>query len=125
MNKKKMAHRVRKERRFDIRCPVTVRLSNGANHETEVQGVLCDISVGGARLELEEPIVCGTRIILFVHFRAPDKQVTTVRFEGIVERLKEQPRFEVAMGFRGSGRFLQKQLGDLQATKVAQTAQAG
>ena len=125
MNNKKMAHSIRKERRFEIRCPVTVRLSNGPNHETEVQGVLYDIGVGGATLELEQPIVRGTKIILFVHFRAPDEQVTTVRFEGIVERLKEQPRFEVAMGFRGTGRFLQKQLSDLHATNVANTDQAG
>jgi len=118
-----MAHSIRKGRRFEIRCPVTVRLSNGANHETVVQGVLRDISVGGAKLELEQPILRGTKIVLFVHFRGPDKQVTTVRFEGIVERLKEQPRFEVAMGFRGSGRFLQEQLGDLHVTKVSRADQ--
>jgi hypothetical protein len=78
-----------------------------------VQGVLYDIGVGGAKVELEQPIAPGTRIILLVHFRAPDKQVTTIRFKGTVERLNDQPRFEIAVGFRGTGRFLQKQLSGL------------
>jgi hypothetical protein len=105
---KKMTHSIRKEKRFEIRCPVTVRLLNGPNHDTEVKGVLYDIGVGGASLEMEQPVARGTKITLLVHFRAPGEQVTTVRFEGVVERLKEQPRFEIAMGFRGTGRFLQK-----------------
>jgi hypothetical protein len=104
---------------------VTVHLSNGPNRETEVPGVLYNIGVGGANLELEQPIVPGTKIILFVHFRAPDKQVTTIRFEGIVERLKKEPRVEIGVGFLGTGRFLQNQVSELHATRGANGGQAG
>lgn len=115
-----MAPTMRKEKRFDIRCPVTVRLSNGPRNKAEVEGTLFDIGLGGARLELEQPIVPGTKISLFVHFRAPDEQVTTIRFDGIVERLRKQSGFEIAVGFKGMGRFLQNQLSELHATKLAQ-----
>jgi len=125
LKKKRMAHHMRKERRFEIRCPVTVRLSNGRNHETEIPGVLYDIGVGGAKLELEQPLVKGTKIAVLVHFLAPDKQITTVRFEGIVEHLKKEPRFEIDVDFRGTGRYLQRQLCELHATKVAHAGQAG
>jgi len=122
---KPMAHNIRKERRFEIRCPVTVRLSNGRNHETEIPGMLYDIGVGGAKLELEQPLARGTKIAVLVHFRSPDKQITTVRFEGIVEHLKKEPRFEVDVDFRGTGRYLQSQLCELHATKVSSTNLAG
>jgi c-di-GMP-binding flagellar brake protein YcgR len=104
---------MREERRFEIRCPVTVHLSNGPDHQTEMRGVLYDIGVGGARIALDQPLVPGTRLVLLVHFQTPDKQVTTIRFEGIVQRLREEPRFEVAVGFRGTGRFQQNRLSDL------------
>jgi hypothetical protein len=94
-------------RRFDIHCPVTVQVSNGLNHKVKVQGVLYDIGVDGARVALKQPVPPGTRITLFVHFRAPEKPVTTMRFEGTVQRLQEEPRFEIAVDFHGTGRFLQ------------------
>jgi hypothetical protein len=119
-----MSHSMRKERRFEIRCPVTVRLSNGLNHETEIPGRLYDIGVGGAKLELDQPLVRGTKVAVLVHFQTPDKQVTTVRFEGVVEHLKKEPRFEVDVDFRGTGRYLQSQISELHATKVAGTGQA-
>jgi hypothetical protein len=84
--------------------------------------VLFDIGLGGAKLELEQPIVPGTKISLYVHFRGPDEQVTTVCFEGIVERLKKRPGFEIAVGFQGTGRFLQNHLNALQATKAVSSA---
>jgi hypothetical protein len=61
----------------------------------------------------------GTKISLFAHFRDPENQVTTIRFEGVVQRLREEPRFQIAVNFQGTGRFLQKQIVDLQALKVA------
>lgn len=85
----------------------------------EVQGVLYNIGVGGARLALDQPVPPGSKITLFVHFRAPEKQVTTIRFEGIVQRLQEEPRFGIAVSFQGTGRFLQNQLSDLYAVKAA------
>jgi hypothetical protein len=88
-----------------------------------MQGVLYDIGVGGARIAMEQPLAPGTRIVLLVHFRAPDKHVTTIRFEGIVQRFREEPRFEVAVGFRGTGRFQQNQLSDLFGIKAANADQ--
>ncbi len=110
---------MRDAKRFEIRCPVTVQVSNGANHKVKVQGVLYDIGVDGARVALEQPVPPGTKITLFAHFRAPEEQVTTIRFEGIVQRLQEAPRFEIAVNFQGTGRFLQKQIVDLHAMKGA------
>jgi hypothetical protein len=68
---------------------------------------------------LEQPVPPGTKLTLFVHFQAPQKQVTTIRFEGIVQRLQEEPRFQIAVDFQGTGRFLQKQIVDLHAMKAA------
>jgi hypothetical protein len=106
-------------KRFEIRCPVTVQVSNGKNHKVKVQGVLHDIGVDGARVALEQPVPPGTKITLFAHFQDPEEQVTTIRFEGTVQRLQEEPRFQIAVNFQGTGRFLQKQLVDLHATKAA------
>jgi hypothetical protein len=86
--------------------------------------MLYDIGVGGAKLELEQPLARGTKIAVLVHFRTPDKQITTVRFEGVVEHLKKEPRFEVDVDFLGTGRYVQNHLFELHATKVATTDQA-
>jgi hypothetical protein len=106
-------------KRFEIRCPVTVELSDRANDKIKVPGVLCDIGVGGARMVLERPVQPGTKLTLFVHFRAPEKKVTTMRFDGIVLSLQEEPRIEIAVRFRGTGRFAQNQLSDFCKTKAA------
>lgn len=110
---------MRAGQRFEIRCPVTVQVSNGPNHKVKVQGVLYDIGVDGARVALQQPVPPGTKITLFAHFQDPEEQVTTVRFEGVVQRLHEEPRFEIAVNFQGTGRFVQKQVVDLQTVKAA------
>src|SRR5271157_496321 len=110
---------MRDAKRFEIRCPVTVQVSNGPNHKVKVQGVLYDIGVDGARVALEQAVLPGTKITLLAHFRAPEEQVTTIRFEGTVQRLREEPRFEIAVNFQGAGRFLQKQIIGLHAMKAA------
>jgi hypothetical protein len=110
---------MRNTKRFEIRCPVTVQVSNGHNHQVKLHGVLYDIGVDGARVALKQPVPPGTKITLFAHFQAPEEQVTTIRFEGTVQRLREMPRFEIAVDFHGTGRFLQKQLVDLRAGKTA------
>lgn len=92
---------MRAGQRFEIRCPVTVQVSNGPNHKVKVQGVLYDIGVDGARVALQQPVPPGTKITLFAHFQDPEEQVTTVRFEGVVQRLHEEPRFEIAVNFQG------------------------
>jgi hypothetical protein len=109
---------MRDAKRFEIRCPVTVQVSNGQKHKVNVQGVLYEIGVDGARVALEQPVPPGTKISLFAHFRGPEEQVTTIRFEGIVQRLQEEPRFQIAVSFQGTGRYLQKQIVDLHACKV-------
>jgi len=109
---------MRDAKRFEIRCPVTVEVSNGPNHKVKVQGELYDIGVDGARVALKQPVPPGTKITLYAHFRDPDEQVTTIRFEGVVRRLQEEPRFQIAMNFRGTGRYLQKRIIDLHALKV-------
>ncbi len=109
---------MREARRFEIQCPVTVQVSNGQNHRVKVQGVLYDIGVDGARVALEQPVPPGTKITLFTHFQSPEKQVTTIRFEGVVQRLREEPRFQIEVDFQGTGRFLQKQVVDLHAVKA-------
>ena len=59
---------MRDAQRFEIRCPVTVQVSNGPNHKVKVQGVLYDIGVDGARVALKQPVPPGTKITLFAHF---------------------------------------------------------
>jgi hypothetical protein len=113
---------MREAKRFEIHCPVTVQVSNGQNHKVNVQGVLYNIGLDGARVALKQPVPPGTKITLFAHFRDPESQVTTIRFEGTVQRVREEPRFEIAVDFHGMGRFLQKQLVDLQAEKAASAA---
>lgn len=110
-----------REKRFEIRCPVTVQVSNGQNHTVKVQGVLYDIGVDGARVALEQPVPPGTKITLFAHFRDPEEQVTTIRFEGTVQRVQEEPRFQIAVNFHGTGRFLQKQITGLHGMKTVGT----
>jgi hypothetical protein len=107
---------MRGAKRFEIRCPVTVQVSNGPNHSVKVQGVLYDIGVDGARVALKQPVAPGTKITLLAHFRGPDDEATTIRFDGIVQRVHEEPRFEIAVNFRGTGRYLQKQIVDLHAS---------
>jgi hypothetical protein len=116
---------MRDAQRFEIRCPVTVQVSNGPNHKVKVQGVLYDIGVDGARVALKQPVPPGTKITLFAHFRALEEQVTTVRFEGIVQRLHEEPRFEIAVNFQGTGRFVQTQVVDLETVKAASAEKEG
>ena len=110
---------MRDAKRFEIRCPVTVQVSNGQKHKVKVQGELYDIGVDGARVALEQPVPPGTKITLYAHFRNPKEQVTTIRFEGVVQRLQEQPRFQIAVNFQGTGRYVQKQIVDLHASKAA------
>lgn len=66
---------MRETKRFEIRCPVTVQVSNGPNHKVKVHGVLYDIGVGGARVALEQPVPPGTKITLLAHFRAPGNKL--------------------------------------------------
>jgi hypothetical protein len=106
----------RNGKRFVISCPIAVKvLTRGKGRELE-PGRLHDIGVGGARLDVGQPLAVGTRVILHVHFSGSDDRVTTMRFEGTVMRAQEKPLYEIAVQFRRSGRFLRNELGDLFAS---------
>ncbi len=115
---------MREAKRFEIQCPVAVHVSDGQNRNVKVQGVLYDIGVDGARVALEQPVPPGTKISLFAHFQSPEEEVTTIRFEGVVQRLREEPRFQIEVNFQGTGRFLPKQIVEVHAVKAAGTDEA-
>ncbi len=96
--------------RYEIHCPVTVQVPGKLNGTAQVDGELWEISEDGALLLLDTPVQQGTEILLFVHFRHPHKGVVTIRFRGVVERLREQPRFEVAVEFKGGIKFVPSEL---------------
>ncbi len=100
----------RSEPPYEIHCPVTVSLGNRLNGPEQIKGELWEISEERARLLLDKPLQQGTEILLFVHFRHPHKGVVTIRFRGVVERLREQPRFEVAVEFKGGIKFVPSEL---------------
>jgi len=96
----------RDSERFHIECSATVSvLGKGQKRELEPER-LEDIGLGGARFSLGEPLEVGTRLRLHLHLPSPRGGVTTLRFEGVVARATHDPRCEVAMQFRRSGRFL-------------------
>ncbi len=102
----------RKAKRFEIDCPVTVAVLSPRNGGGTAPGRLRDIGVRGARFHLSYPLVVGMRILLHVHFSHFDERVTTVRFEGTVTRVQQQPQ-EFAIQFQRGARFLRGRLGEL------------
>ncbi len=107
----------REFKRFEIRCPVTVKVlrRRGKGARTR-EAILFDIAVGGARFGMEEPLPEGSPVVVHVHFRNARERETTLRFEGIVTRLKEGPRYEIAVQFQSNGRFVRSELKDLFAS---------
>jgi hypothetical protein len=111
------ASQSRQSKRFEIRCPVTVKLLRKRGKGTETHtGLLYNIAEGGARFGMEEPLPEGSPVTLYVHLPNPAGRETTLRFEGIVTRVKEGPRYDIVVQFRSNGRFvcskLRDQLGD-------------
>jgi len=96
----------RRSERFQIECAVTASiLGRGKGHDLK-SGTLRDIGIGGACFYLGERIEVGTLLRLQVHFVKPSRRVTTMLFEGSVMRVGREPRYEIALQFRRSGRFL-------------------
>ncbi|HEV2495932.1 MAG TPA: PilZ domain-containing protein [Terriglobia bacterium] len=92
--------------RFHIECAVTASiLGRGKGHDLK-SGTLRDIGVGGACFYLGEPLEVGTLLRLQVHFVNPSRGIATMLFEGNVMRAGGEPRYEIALQFRRSGRFL-------------------
>ena len=99
--------------RLRIDCPITLKISRRGKVATFVPGHLLDIGIGGARLQVGRPLDAGSRVVLHAHFRDAKHKVTTVQFEGIVQRADDQPVYEVAVQFRRNGRILRGEVGDL------------
>lgn len=91
---------------YDIHCPVTVQVPSRLNGTAQVEGELWEISEHGARVFLGKPLAPGTEILLFAHFRHPHKGISTIRFRGVVETLKDNPRYEMTVGFGGNAKFV-------------------
>lgn len=106
----------RRAKRYEIDCPVTVSVLSPRNGGGFTRGQLCNIGVRGARFHLEYPLQVGSLILLHVHFPHSEEQVATVRFEGVVTRVHQQLRREVAVQFRRGGRFLRGKLSELFGT---------
>lgn len=103
----------REWKRLRIDCPVTLKISGRGKVSAFVPGHLLDIGMGGARIQVGRHLETGSRIVLHAHFRDARKRVTTVRFEGIVQRADAQPIYEVAVEFQRNGRILRGEVGDL------------
>jgi hypothetical protein len=99
--------------RLRIDCPVMLKIPSRGRESSVVSGHLLDIGMGGARLQVGEHLQEGARVVLHTHFRDAKQKVTTVRFEGIVQRADDQPIFEVAVQFRRGGRILRRDVGEI------------
>ena len=100
-------------KRLRIDCPVMLKISSRGRPASLVSGQLLDIGMGGARLQVGQHLPEGARVVLHTHFRDAKQKVTTVCFEGIVQRADDEPVYEVAVQFRRSGRILRRDVGDL------------
>jgi hypothetical protein len=103
----------REWKRLEIDCPVMLKISSRGRAAALVSGTLLDIGMGGARLQVGEHLPEGSRVVLHTHFRDAKQNVTTVHFEGIVQRADDQPVYEVAVQFHRSGRIVRRDVGDL------------
>ncbi len=106
-------------KRLGINCPATLRIAARGKPPELLNGRLLDVGIGGARLQVARRLETGARIILEAHFRGAKQRVTTVRFEGVVRRVQEQPAYEVAVQFRRAGRILREEAAGLFADSQA------
>ncbi|MBI4166006.1 MAG: PilZ domain-containing protein [Acidobacteria bacterium] len=112
MNSTKIGEK-REWKRLSIDCPVILKISSRGRAAALVSGHLLDIGMGGARLQVGQHLQEGSRVVLHTHFRDDKQNVTTVHFEGIVQRADDQPVYEVAVQFHRSGRIIRQDVGDL------------
>lgn len=104
----------RRQKRHEIDCPVTVLTPGRGKKRTLGRGWLCDISDKGARFRLDHPMQAGNRISLDVHFSNPNRQVTTIRFQGLVKRVSQVDSCEVAITFLKGTSFIRNGHGSFQ-----------
>ena len=103
----------RATRRFELRCPVTIKIRGQGKKREVTEGQLWEIGTGGAQISLPHALEEGTPLTVDVHFSHPNGSITTIRFEGVVARASREPRYEIVVQFRHSGRFLRDQMGDI------------
>lgn len=109
----------REWKRLRIECPVLLKIPSRGRVASLVPGHLLDIGMGGARLQVGQHLAEGSRVVLHTHFRDGKQKVTTVQFEGIVQRADDQPVYEVAVQFRRGGRILRREVGELVTARPA------
>ncbi len=101
-----MSKERRRQKRYAIDCPVTVLTPGRGKKETIGRGWLCDISDKGARFRADHALQVGKRISLDVHFSNPNRQVTTIRFQGLVKRVCQEDALEAAIVFQKGTSFI-------------------
>jgi hypothetical protein len=102
----------RASERLAISCPVTLSVRGRGTRPEVTEAVLEEIGIGGARVSVPHPLEVGTPVTLDVHFSHPDGSIATVRFEGVVARASQNPRYDIAVRFRRRGRFLRDRIVD-------------
>jgi len=107
----------RKEKRYEIWCPVTIHMRSAEHSGERQSGKLIDISPKGARFYSQPPLPLGSEIRLSVHFARPWGGVTTLVFEGAVTRVGDSDPCEVVACFRRHGRFLRHGIRDFIASR--------
>ncbi|MGA9772661.1 MAG: PilZ domain-containing protein [Blastocatellia bacterium] len=89
----------REGRRFQVDWAIKVEQKEGEGFSEE--GVLQNISSGGALVSLSKPLPVGTR--LDVHIKLPFKKSNWMRYSAFVIRVrKEKSRFAAAVKFEGA-----------------------
>ena len=89
----------REGRRFQVDWAIKVEQSEGNVFSEE--GVLRNISSGGALVFLSKPLTVGTR--LDVHIKLPFKKNKWMKYSASVIRVKkEKTRFAAALKFEGA-----------------------
>jgi PilZ domain len=89
----------REGRRFNVDWAIKVEEKEGDGFSEE--GVLQNISSGGALVFLNKPLAVGTRID--VHIKLPFKKNNWMKYSALVIRVtKEKTRFAAAVKFEGA-----------------------
>jgi PilZ domain len=96
----------RRHKRFKIDCPVTVLTPGRGKKKMVGRGWLCDINDDGARFLLDQSLKADDRISVEIDFQNPDGEVTSIRFPGVVKRVKPGASYDIAVSFLKGGSFV-------------------
>jgi hypothetical protein len=103
----------RKEKVFEIDCPVAAQIGERPNGGAIEEGRLQEISIHGARCRFTRPIPAEARVMLHVYFPHPGGTHTTVVFDAVVTSVAEGPPYAVTLRFRGGAKVLRNRFRDL------------